>query len=248
MHIKAVKSVAIKAFREAKIPFRTTDPMGDDQVISDDIRRAEREHEDAQMEVARAVVQASRMHAMARPDWRRHFLHHGRVDSFDGGIVGISIMCACFSPEGLRIRGECKSFTRSHVELHVFHITLLMIPKVYIGQVWCGHVVQCPADQIHVHVGDVEVLLFERTSLPALLDRQSSHYFILVSNITSIHTKVATVAHGADIGLYFFTEANADINEINRVNTELKGQQSRWSAGAQAVILGCPSGDLAGLA
>ena len=61
MHIKAVNSVAIKAFREAKIPFRTTDPEGDDQVISDDIRRAEREHEDAQIEVAKAAAQASRM-------------------------------------------------------------------------------------------------------------------------------------------------------------------------------------------
>ena len=48
-HIKAVNSVAIKAFREAKMPFRTTDPEGDDQVISYDIRRAEREHEDAQI-------------------------------------------------------------------------------------------------------------------------------------------------------------------------------------------------------
>ena len=72
-----------------------------------------------------------------------------------------------------------------------------------------GHVFQCPAGQ--------------RTSLPVLLDRQRSDYFdVLVSNITSIRTKVATVAHGADGGLHIFTEANADINEINRVNIELK--------------------------
>ena len=127
----------------------------------------------------------------------------------------------------------------------MFHITLLVISKIYIGQVWCGHVVQCPAGQIHAYVGNVEVLLFERTSLPVLLDRQRSDYFdVLVSNITSIHTKVATVAHGADGGLHIFTEANADINEINRVNTELKAYSSRWSAGAQTVILGYPGGDL----
>ena len=115
--------------------------------------------------------------------------------------MGISTLCACFRPEGLRIRGRCKSFTVSHIELHVFHIILLVISKICIGQVWCGHVVQCPAGQIHAYVGNGEVPLFERTSLPVLLDRQRSDYFdVLVSNTTSIHTKVATVAHGADGG------------------------------------------------
>ena len=60
MHIRAVNSVAIKAFREAQIPFRTTDPEDDNKVISDDIRRVEWEHEDAQIEMARAAAQASR--------------------------------------------------------------------------------------------------------------------------------------------------------------------------------------------
>ena len=79
-------------------------------------------------------------------------------------------------------------------------------------------------------VGNVEVPLFERTSLPVSLDRQRSEYIdVLVSNITSIHTKVVTVAHGADGGLHIFTEANADINEINRVNTELNA----YSQGGQ---------------
>ena len=75
--------------------------------------------------------------------------------------------------------------------------------------------------------------------------RQRSDFFeVLVSNITSIQTKVATVAHGADGGLHTFTEANADINEINRVDIELKGLQSKWSTGAQAVFLEYPGGDL----
>ena len=37
-------------------------------------------------------------------------------------------------PKGLRIREGCKPFTRSHVELHVFHITLLVISKIYVGR------------------------------------------------------------------------------------------------------------------
>ena len=150
---------------------------------------------------------------------------------------------------GCEIRGSCKLCTRIRAEFHVFHIPLFVILRTYIGQVWCEHVFQCPAGQVHAHVGNVERPLFDRTFLPVLRDTQRSDYFDgLVSNITSIHTKVATVAHGADGGLHIFTDANADINEINRVNIELKAysqsgpKQSFW--GTRAVTSNNGGNDL----
>ena len=61
MHIKAVNSNAVKAFREVKIPFRTLDPKVDDQVISDVIRRTERQHEGAEIENVKTTAQTLRM-------------------------------------------------------------------------------------------------------------------------------------------------------------------------------------------
>ena len=74
------------------------------------------------------------------------------------------------------------------------------------------------------------------------VDTQRSDYFdVLVSKITSIHTKVATVAHGADGGLHIFTEANADINEINRVNIELKAYSQSGQLEPKQSFWGTPA-------
>ena len=67
-------------------------------------------------------------------------------------------------------------------------------------------------------------------SQSCLTDNEATDYFfVLVSNITSIHTKVATVCHGAD-GLHIFTEANVDIDAINRVNTVIWSPSSHIGA------------------
>ena len=112
----------------------------------------------------------------------------------------------------------------------MFHITFFLILKIYIGQVWCGHVFNVPQDRFMLMLVIWRyTFLSGHLSQFCLTDKEAITLIFLFPISLRSHTKVATVAHGADGGLHIFTEANADINDVNRVHIELKA----YSQGGQ---------------